>query len=162
MPACSLLGIPTLEEARCSAERLEWPKAHFSPVKTRILLSFALLVVLATLACWRWARPAPLGEADFLLIREVANHSGNADFDDSLREALRVLLLQSPYLNLVSDENIRATLTGLGKPGESPLAPELSQEICERAGANAYLTGNAYSSVENRQFGDAATGSPTV
>jgi eukaryotic-like serine/threonine-protein kinase len=112
-------------------------------MKTRILFSFALLLVLATLACWRWARPAPLGEADFLLLGEVANHTGNADFDDSLREALRVSLLQSPYLNLVSDEKTRATLTALGKPGDSPLAPELSQEICERAGAKAYLTGEA-------------------
>lgn len=86
-------------------------------------------------------RPAPLGEADFLLVGEVTNHTGNADFDDSLREALRVSLLQSPYLNLVSDEKIRATLTALGKPGESPLARELSQELCERAGAKAYLTG---------------------
>lgn len=45
---------PRRSEAR-SRDTLKWAKAHFSAMKTRILLSFALLLVLATLAYWRWA-----------------------------------------------------------------------------------------------------------
>lgn len=111
-------------------------------MKTRIFLPLAILTGLTSIVYWRSTRPAPLREADFLLVGELANHSGNSDFDDSLREALSVSLSQSPYLNLVSDDKILAILASLGKPPEAPLTPELSREICERVGAKAYLTGD--------------------
>jgi Tfp pilus assembly protein PilF len=110
-------------------------------MKTRILFSLALLVLIGAFAYWNWAKPKPLGEADFLLIGEFANRTGDSNFDGALREALRVSLGQSPFLNLVSDEKTRAALTSLGRSADAPLAPELSKEICEKTGAKAYLTG---------------------
>jgi len=71
----------------------------------------------------------------------LANRTGDANFDDALREALRVSLQQSPFLNLVSDEKARATLATSGKAADAQLTPELSKEICEHAGAKAYLSG---------------------
>ena len=110
-------------------------------MKKLILLVLALFLITGAIIYWRWARPAPLGESDFLLVGELANRTGDNDFDDSLREALRVSLLQSPYLNLVSDERIRAVLMAEGKPSDARLTPELAKEICGRAGAKAFLTG---------------------
>jgi len=112
-------------------------------MKKLILLSLALCLVIGFIVYWRWARAIPLGESDFLMVGDIANHTGNPDFDDSLREALRVSLSQSPYLNLVTDDRIRAVLVLAGKPPEASLTPSLAQEICERAGAKAYLTGQA-------------------
>jgi tetratricopeptide (TPR) repeat protein len=112
-------------------------------MKKVILLSLAAFLIIGSIAYWRWARRTSLGESDFLLVGDVANHTGDPDFDDSLHEALRVSLSQSPYLNLVTDDRIRALLGSLGKPSESSLTPELAKEICERAGAKAYLTGEA-------------------
>ena len=105
------------------------------------LLIAAMVVLGLSAAYWRWHQPVPLGESDFLLVGEFANHSGEADFDGSLREVLRVALLQSPFLNLVSDEKIRTTLGSMGKPEGEPLAVQLSESLCERVGAKAYLTG---------------------
>ena len=112
-------------------------------MKKLILLSLTLCLVIGFIVYWRWARAIPLGESDFLMVGDIANHTGNPDFDDSLREALRVSLSQSPYLNLVTDDRIRAVLVLAGKPPEASLTPSLAQEICERAGAKAYLTGQA-------------------
>src|SRR3974390_1351682 len=112
-------------------------------MKKLVVFLFALVLIVGPITYWACFKPVPLGESDFLLVGEVANHTVDADFDDSLREAIRVSLLQSPYLNLVSDERIHAVLMSLGKPSEVPLTPELSKGICGHVGAKAYLTGNA-------------------
>jgi len=117
------------------------PRTRFLPMKIRILLATVIVLGLGCAAYWHWRKTAPLKESDFLLVGEFANPSGDADFDGSLREALRVALLQSPYLNLISDERIRTTLGIMGKSEREPLTPELSQTLCERVGAKAYLTG---------------------
>lgn len=109
-------------------------------MKTRILLATGLLVALILGAFWWWKKPASIGPADVVLLGEITNESGDADLDGALREALRVALQQSPYLNLVSDEKIRASLTSMGKP-EAALTPELTAALCEHVGAKAYLTG---------------------
>ncbi len=109
-------------------------------MKTRILLATGILVALVGVVFWWWKKPAPLGPTDTLLLGEIVNQSGETDLDGALREALRVALQQSPYLNLVSDEKIRATLTSMGKQ-ETDLTPELTAAVCERVGAKAYLTG---------------------
>jgi eukaryotic-like serine/threonine-protein kinase len=110
-------------------------------MKTRILLATGLVVALLCAFFWWWRKPAPLGEQDFLLLGGVSNHSGEPAFDGSLREALRVALLQSPFLNLVSDEKVRAALGSLGKSEREPFTPELAKSLCERVAAKAYLTG---------------------
>jgi hypothetical protein len=89
-------------------------------------------------AYWRWHRPVPLGESVSLLVGEFTLRSGEDDFDGSLREVLRGALLPSPFLNLVSDEKIRTTLGGMGKPEGEPLTVQLSDSLCERVGANLF------------------------
>jgi len=122
-------------------------------MKTSILFPAGILLALAAAASWWWWKsPAPLGETDSLLVGEFANQSGEPDFDGSLREALRAALLQSPYLNLVPDEKIRAALGNLGKPQNDSLTPELSRILCERVGAKAYLTGRVNRATEGFSF----------
>lgn len=110
-------------------------------MKTRILAVLALLVCLLCVGYWWLRKPAQLAENDTILTGDFANQSGEKEFDGSLREALRVALLQSPYLNLLSDEKIRAALRDLGRPADTPLDSPLMLEICKRTGAQAYLTG---------------------
>ena len=75
------------------------------------------------------------------MLGDIANESGEKNFDGSLREALRVALLQSPHLNLVSDEKIRNVLRELGQPDGAPLTEALASSVCAKMGAQAYLTG---------------------
>ncbi len=109
-------------------------------MKTRILLATGLLVAASGVVFWWWTKPVPLGPTDALLLGEIVNRSGDPDLDGTLREALRVALQQSPYLNLVSDEKIHAALTSMGKQ-ETDLTPESTVALCEHVGAKAYLTG---------------------
>ena len=102
-------------------------------------------VVVAGALCaggWYWQRPTKLGETDLLLVGEIGNKSGETNFDGSLREALRIGLLQSPYLNLVSDEKTRNVLREMGQPDGAALTEQLALSVCGKTGAQAYLTGD--------------------
>ena len=102
-------------------------------------------VVVAGALCaggWYWQRPTKLGETDLLLVGEIGNKSGETNFDGALREALRIGLLQSPYLNLVSDEKTRNVLREMGQPDGAALTEQLALSVCGKTGAQAYLTGD--------------------
>jgi hypothetical protein len=105
-------------------------------MKARHLVLIALALVLGSGAYWRWSRPAPLGESDFLLLGELSNRTGDPNFDGSLQEAVRVSLSQSPFLNLVTDEKARATLTTLGTPADTP-----QNEAVPDRGADCFARG---------------------
>jgi tetratricopeptide (TPR) repeat protein len=110
-------------------------------MKIRILMAAMIVAGALCAGYWWWQRPTRLGEADLLLLGDIANESGEKNFDGSLREALRVALLQSPHLNLVSDEKIRNVLRELGQPDGAPLTETLASSVCAKMGAQAYLTG---------------------
>jgi tetratricopeptide (TPR) repeat protein len=70
-------------------------------------------------------------------------------FDDTLNEALGVQLRQSPYLNLLAEQQVQATLRLMGRQPTEPLTAEIASEICQRNGAKAML-GGTVSSVGSR------------
>src|SRR5262249_6513639 len=53
-----------------------------------------------------------------------------------------VQLEQSPFLALVSDQQVRQVLRFMNRPPETRLTPEVAQEICERTGGTAVLEGS--------------------
>jgi eukaryotic-like serine/threonine-protein kinase len=110
-------------------------------MKIRILMAAVIVAGALCAGYWWWQRPTRLGETDLLLLGEIANESGEKNFDGSLREALRVALLQSPYLNLVSDEKIRNVLREVGQPDGAQLNEALAASVCSKTGAQAFLTG---------------------
>ncbi len=111
-------------------------------MKTKLLIA-AASVALAALCSgyWWWHRPAALTAEDYLLVGDLANESGEKDFDGSIREALRVSLAQSPLLNLLSEEKTRTLLRKMGKPAGQRLDAALAAALCDPLGARAYLTG---------------------
>jgi len=110
-------------------------------MKIRILLAATIVAGALCAGYWWWQRPTSLGEADLLLLGDIANDSSENNFDGTLREALRVALLQSPYLNLVSDEKIRSIMGEAGQRDGAELTEVLLPAVCAKAGAQAYLTG---------------------
>jgi tetratricopeptide (TPR) repeat protein len=113
-------------------------------MKIRILLAATIVAGPLCAGYWWWQRPATLGETDQLLLGEIANESSERNFDGSLQEALRVALLQSPHLNLVSGEKIRNVLREMGQPDGAPLTDALASSVCAKTGAQAYLTGKIF------------------
>ncbi|HXT27238.1 MAG TPA: protein kinase [Candidatus Eisenbacteria bacterium] len=82
-----------------------------------------------------------LNETDTVVLADFTNKTGDAVFDDTLRQGLTVQLEQSPFLSLISDQRMRQTLQLMGKPVNEKLTPELARDVCQRLGSKAYLTG---------------------
>jgi len=82
-----------------------------------------------------------LSDQDTVVLADFANSTGDAIFDDTLQQALRVALQQSPFLSILPDGKIRGTLQLMTKPANARLTPEIAREVCQRAGSKAYLGG---------------------
>ena len=63
-------------------------------------------------------------------------------FDDTLKQALSVALNQSPFLNVLSENKVAATLQMMSRPAGTKLTPEVTRELCQRAGSKAYFAGS--------------------
>src|SRR5882762_3969535 len=83
-----------------------------------------------------------LSETDTVVLADFTNKTGDAVFDDTLRQGLAVQLEQSPFLSLISDQRAQQTLQLMGKPAGHKLTPELARELCQRTGSKAYLSGS--------------------
>ena len=82
-----------------------------------------------------------LTDKDTIVLTDFANSTGDAIFDDTLKTALSVSLQQSPFLNLVSDNEVAKTLQLMTRPAGTKLTPEMARELCQRAGSKAYIAG---------------------
>ncbi|HEX3663171.1 MAG TPA: serine/threonine-protein kinase [Acidobacteriaceae bacterium] len=83
-----------------------------------------------------------LTDKDTVVVADFANSTGDPVFDDTLKTALTVALDQSPFLNVLSDTQVQATLKLMTLPGSAKLTPDVARELCERAGAKAYIAGS--------------------
>jgi tetratricopeptide (TPR) repeat protein len=91
----------------------------------------------------RSSKPATaLTEKDTIVLADFANSTGDAVFDDTLKTALSVSLNQSPFLNVLSENKVAATLKLMSRPAGTKLTPEITRELCQRAGSKAYLAGS--------------------
>jgi serine/threonine protein kinase/Flp pilus assembly protein TadD len=110
--------------------------------KYRIAAAASLVLVACGFFVYQQrGRTKPLTDKDTIVLADFENKTGDPVFDDTLRQGLIVQLQQSPYLSVISDQKIRATLKLMGKPAESALSGETAREVCERVGARALLTG---------------------
>jgi len=69
------------------------------------LAALALLLISIALLVQRHRKLPVLADQDSILITEIKNRTGDPVFDGTLKTALEVSLAQSPYLNVVSEEN---------------------------------------------------------
>lgn len=83
-----------------------------------------------------------LTEKDTILLTDLANTTGDAVFDGTLKQALAVQLGQSPFLNIYSDDRVRGALRFMGRPADERVTREVGREICQRQGLKAMLAGS--------------------
>ncbi len=103
----------------------------------------AVIVVAAVGGCLYFARRThALTEKDTIVIGDFANTTGDAVFDDTLKQALAVDLGQSPFLNILSEYKVRQTLQQMTRSPNERLTRDVTREVCERAGSKAYLAGS--------------------
>ena len=115
--------------ARARRRRISWALA-------------AVLVVFAVGGYWRWAARPALTEKDTIVLADFTNTTGDAVFNDALKEGLAVELDQSPFLNILSDGKVSQELRYMGRSSEQRLTPEVAREVCRREGSKAMLLGS--------------------
>ena len=74
--------------------------------------------------------------------RRLYQHHRRSGFDDTLKTALNVSLRQSPFLNVLSDNEVATTLQLMTRPAEHETTPDVARELCQRAGSKAYVAGS--------------------
>ena len=87
-------------------------------------------------------RAPTLTEKDTIVLADFENKTGDPVFDDTLRQGLSVDLQQSPFLSLISDQQVQQTLARMGQPKETRLTSEVAQQICERTASVVVLEGS--------------------
>jgi serine/threonine protein kinase/tetratricopeptide (TPR) repeat protein len=87
-------------------------------------------------------RGPKLTEKDTVVLADFNNRTGDAIFDETLKQALAIQLGQSPFLNIFPEDRVRETLHYMGRSPNGQVTPAIAREICERRGIKAMLTGS--------------------
>ena len=91
---------------------------------------------------WRSRQAPKLTEKDTIVIADFENKTGDPVFDDALKQALTVDLGQSPFLNILSDRKVTATLRLMNRPPDQPVNLDVAREVCQRNNGTAVLAGS--------------------
>jgi tetratricopeptide (TPR) repeat protein/tRNA A-37 threonylcarbamoyl transferase component Bud32 len=114
--------------------------------KIPLLMSLILVALLAAGTYWlrnqRSIHASKLTGKDTVVLADFTNTTGDPVFDDALKAGLSVALNQSPFLNVVSDDKVVATLKLMARPPDTKLTSAVAGELCQRAGSKAYLAGS--------------------
>ena len=131
----SLTEVPSSPLAAAVQKNKRWP-----------LLAGAAVVLIAALVgaglYYRSHQKKPLTDKDTIVVGDFDNKTGDAVFDDTLKTALTVALNQSPFLDVLSDKKVAATLKLMTRPVNTKLTPEVARELCMRVGSMAYIAGS--------------------
>jgi tetratricopeptide (TPR) repeat protein len=110
----------------------------------RVLVPAALVLVAAAIGGTLYFRSrqamARLTDKDTIILSDFDNKTGDAVFDDTLKQGLSVQLEQSPFLALLSERRVNETLKLMGRSPDDRLTANLTREVCLRTGSKAMLT----------------------
>ena len=102
----------------------------------------AALLAFVTGGYFYFHRTPKLTDKDTIVLSDFDNKTGDAVFDDTLKQGLSVQLEQSPFLSLISDRRVDDTLKLMGRHAGDRLTPEVTREVCQRTDSKAMLTGS--------------------
>jgi predicted Ser/Thr protein kinase len=138
---------PTVAVASAPVAAATAPPATISAKKKKfgMLAALCAVVIAAALAAGFYLHlrnGRKLKEKDTVVLADFANSTGDTVFDGTLKTALNVALNQSPFLNVLPDNAVAATLKLMTRPANTRLTPEVTRELCLRAGSKAYIAGS--------------------
>jgi eukaryotic-like serine/threonine-protein kinase len=110
-----------------------------------VAASVAVLVVIAAIGgtlYYRSHQAKPLTDKDTVVLADFINTTGDSVFDGTLRQGLSAQLEQSPFLNLLSDQQIGKTLALMSQPKDARLTSEVAREVCQRTSSAATIEGS--------------------
>jgi eukaryotic-like serine/threonine-protein kinase len=103
----------------------------------------AIVLALLSATGYFYLRRGPkLTDKDAIVLADFANTTGDTVFDGALRQGLSVELEQSPFLSVVSEDQIQQTLRLMDQKPDTKLTPQIAREICQRTASAAVLNGS--------------------
>ncbi len=109
----------------------------------KIVVPTLSALILFLVAGYRYFRRAPkLTDKDTIVLADFANTTGDPVFDGALRQGLSVQLDQSPFLSIISDQQIQQTLQMMNRKLDVKLTPDIARELCQRTASTAVLEGS--------------------
>jgi pentatricopeptide repeat protein len=112
--------------------------------KRAVMAGAAVAVIGLAVGSWLfYSRKAhALNETDTIVLADFANSTGDAIFDDALKQAVSVQFAQSPFFNILPDQRVREELELMGRSPSDRVTLEMGQEVCLRSGSKAELVGS--------------------
>ncbi len=114
-------------------------------LKRVAIVGAAVLAVSLAVGGWLYfshkAKAYTLTEKDTIVLADFDNTTGDPVFDGTLRQGLKVKLEQSPFLSIVSEQQMQQILGLMGQPPEARPTPSIVRDLCQRSGSKAYLSG---------------------
>ena len=138
--------LPTVSSTSGSATESDAQREPRIPASGRRLLVGALgLVVLAAAlvgaVMYRRLRRPVLTNKDTIVLSDFDNRTGDPIFDGTLKQALTIQLEQTPFLNLLSDQRVSATLKLMNRPDGEHVSRNVALEVCQRTNSKAVVSG---------------------
>jgi eukaryotic-like serine/threonine-protein kinase len=131
-----------LKRLKREAESGARPVAKVGTVSRTLKFAIPMGITAAVIAIFYAHRAPALTEKDTIVLADFENKTRDPVFEETLKQALAVDLEQSPFLNIVSDRKIAATLRLMGRSPDAPVTGEVAQELCVRSGSKALLAGS--------------------
>ena len=131
----SVAAVTAVQGGHAGYRRFDW----------RLLTAIAGAVLAAAAGIFLYSsstRTGAFSERDSVVLADFANTTGEAVFDDTLKEALEVQLRQSPFLSVVPEQRLQSTLRLMGRPTEERITPAIARDICERTASKAMIAGS--------------------
>jgi tetratricopeptide (TPR) repeat protein len=111
----------------------------------KVLVPAALILVAAiggTLYFRSLHAKAGLTDKDTIVLSDFDNKTGDPIWDDTLKQGLTVALRQSPFLNVIPDDQVAVTLRLMERPVGMAVTGEVAREVCQRVGSRTYIAGS--------------------
>jgi serine/threonine protein kinase len=132
-------GIATQSTGKAVSRKKAWKPALAVGV---VFIVASLGAIIFGLSHRRASQASRLNEKDTIVLSDFTNSTGEPVFDNTLKQALSVSLRQSPFLNILSDSRVVATLSMMTRPPNTQLTNDVAREICQRTRGKAYIGGS--------------------
>lgn len=112
-------------------------------MRWKVAVPAAIAVAALVAASYFYFRGTPkLTEKDSLVLADFTNTTGDPVFDGALRQGLSVQLEQTPFLRVISGDQVTQTLKMMEQPLDARLTPALAREVCQRTNATVEIEGS--------------------
>ncbi|HXJ18419.1 MAG TPA: protein kinase [Candidatus Polarisedimenticolia bacterium] len=120
-----------------SVEKASALRKWFAPVASAVVV-----LGLAAGAYFYFHRAPMMTEKDSIVVADFTNTTGDPVFDGTLRQGLSAQLQQTPFLSIVSGDQIERALQLMEKPPDARLTQDVAREVCQRMNATALIQGS--------------------